>query len=229
VYYAKGNLWIAKFPSLNDDKDIGAWEMIVNTMAADAGIRVAESQAHKFSGRYHTFLTRRFDRKNVDSRIHFASAMTMPGYKDGLNFHDGVSYLDIAGFLERNGADVARDLEELWRRIVFNICISNIDDHLRNHGFILTPQGWILSPAFDMNPVETGTGLTLNISENDNTLDLSLALSVCDYFRLKRTQAGQIIQQARQAVGQWRKLADRYRVARSEQELMSNAFRAINT
>lgn len=226
VVDTKGHLWIAKFPSLNDDKNIGAWEMIVNSLASNAGIKVAESQVQKFSGRYHTYLSKRFDRIPDGSRIHFASAITMLGYTDGVDFHQGVSYLEIAGFLERNGANVNRDLEELWRRIVFNICISNVDDHLRNHGFLLTPQGWTLSPAYDMNPVETGTGLKLNISENDNALDIQLALSVSEYFRLKKTRAGEIVKEVQGAVRQWRKLADQYQISRGEQELMAKAFRA---
>lgn len=226
VVDTKGHLWIAKFPSLNDDKNIGAWEMIVDLLASNAGIKVAESQAQKFSGRYHTFLSKRFDRTLQGSRIHFASAMTMLGYTDGVDFHQGASYLEIAGFLERNGANVNQDCEELWRRIVFNICISNVDDHLRNHGFLLTPQGWILSPAYDMNPVETGTGLKLNISENDNALDLQLALSVSKYFRLKKARAEEIVKEVQNAVSQWRKLADQYQISRSEQQLMTKAFQA---
>lgn len=222
----RGHLWIAKFPSINDDKNIGAWEMIVNTLAENSGIRIAESRAQRFLGDNHTFLTKRFDRTPKGDRIHFASAMTMLGYTDGVDFHQGISYLEIAGFLERNGADVDNDLEELWRRIVFNICISNVDDHLRNHGFLLTPQGWVLSPAFDMNPVETGTGLKLNISETDNALDLQLALSVCEYFRLKIPRAQEIIGHVKRAVSQWRHPADQYQIGRSEQELMSRAFRA---
>lgn len=222
----QGHLWIAKFPSINDDKNIGAWEMIVNTLAENSGIRIAESRAQRFLGHNHTFLTRRFDRTTQGDRIHFASAMTMLGYTDGVDFHQGISYLEIAGFLERNGADVNNNLEELWRRIVFNICISNVDDHLRNHGFLLTPQGWVLSPAFDMNPVETGTGLKLNISETDNALDLQLALSVCEYFRLKAPRAEEIINHVRYEVSQWRHLADLYQIGRSEQESMSRAFRA---
>lgn len=224
VVDTKGHLWIAKFPSLNDNKNIGAWEMIVNSLASNAGIKVAESQVQKFSGRYHTYLSKRFDRIPDGSRIHFASAMTMLGYTDGVDFHQGVSYLEIAGFLERNGANVNHDLEELWRRIVFNICISNVDDHLRNHGFLLTPQGWTLSPAYDMNPVETGTGLKLNISENDNALDIQLALSVSEYFRLKKTRAEEIVKAVQGAVRQWRKLADQHQISRGEKELMAKAF-----
>lgn len=222
----QGHLWIAKFPSLNDNRNVGAWEMIANQLAENAGIRVAKAQAIVFSGRHHTFLTKRFDRTLEGSRIHFASAMTMLGYTDGVDFHQGVSYLEIVAFLERNGASVANDLEELWRRVVFNICISNVDDHLRNHGFLFTPQGWTLSPAYDMNPIETGTGLKLNISENDNALDLELALHVHPYFRLKRTRAVEIINEVKQAVKQWKVLANNYQIGRAEMETMSRAFRA---
>jgi serine/threonine-protein kinase HipA len=226
VVDSQGNLWIAKFPSVNDNRNIGAWEMIVNTLAENSGIHTAESQAQRFLGNNHTFLTKRFDRTPDGERIHFASAMTMLGHTDGVDFHQGVSYLEIVGFLERNGVNVGADLEELWRRIIFNICISNVDDHLRNHGFLLTPQGWALSPVFDINPVETGTGLKLNISENDNSLDIQLALSVCEYFRLKRARAEVIVGEIRQAVRQWKKMADQYQIGRTEQGLMSRAFRA---
>ena len=113
---------------------------------------------------------------------------------------DGVSYLELVEFIQTNGANVTKDLEQLWRRIVFNICISNTDDHLRNHGFILTDTGWILSPAYDSNPAETGIGLKLNISEHDNSLDLELALQVSEYFRLSDKQAKEIIIEVKRAV-----------------------------
>jgi serine/threonine-protein kinase HipA len=112
-------------------------------------------------------------------------ALTFLGHVDGEDHTEGVSYLELVDFITTKGANVHEDLEQLWRRIVFNICVSNTDDHLRNHGFILTDRGWILSPAYDINPVETGTGLKFNISENDNALDLNLAIEVCPYFRLR--------------------------------------------
>ena len=155
----KKNLWIAKFPSKSDIKDIGGWEMVTNELARKAGLNVAVSKVQKFSSKYYTFLTKRFDRTNTGERIHYASAMTMLGYVDGNNFQDRVSYLEIVDFLTRNGANIESDLTELWQRIVFNVFVSNTDDHLRNHGFILTARGWILSPAFDINPNEDGSGL----------------------------------------------------------------------
>ena len=117
------------------------------------------------------------------------------------------------------------DLTELWRRIVFNICVANTDDHLRNHGFLLTAQGWRLSPAYDLNPVPYGRGLTLNISETENALDLQLALEVAPFFRLNPAQAESVMAKVVAAVRSWRAVAGRYQLSREEQELMINAFR----
>lgn len=228
VLDAKKNLWIAKFPSRNDGKDIGAWEMIVRELGVKAGVNMAESTVQKFGSKHHTFLTKRFDRTAKGERIHFASAMTLLGYKDGNDYNDGISYLELVEFIIRNGAKPEQDLEELWRRIVFSICVKNTDDHLRNHGFLLTEDGWILSPAYDVNPVETGTGLTLNISENDNSLDLNLALEVSPYFRLNKKQAHTIIEAVRNSVNDWQKLAQKFAITKEEQTLMSNAFELNN-
>ena len=217
-------LWIAKFPSRHDNRDIGAWEMVVNELARRVGINIAEGSVQKFSGHNHTFLSKRFDRTAIGERIHFSSAMTLFGYTDGTDSHDGASYLEFAEFLMKNGANVEKDLEEVWRRIVFSICIKNTDDHLRNHGFLLTEDGWVLSPAYDINPIETGTGLKLNISENDNSLDLGLALDVAPYFRLDPDKANQIIRTVKKEVNGWRALAEKYKIPKSEQEMMVNAF-----
>ncbi|MCC5931554.1 MAG: HipA domain-containing protein [Cyclobacteriaceae bacterium] len=221
----KGNLWIAKFPSKKDHDDTGAWEMVTYKMAVAAGIHMAESQAHTFSNDRHTFLTKRFDRANGGGRIHFASAMTQLGYIDGQGADEGVSYLELVEFIQRHGARVNEDLRELWKRIVFNICVSNTDDHLRNHGFLLSSDGWVLSPAYDINPVETGTGLKLNITENDNSLDLDLAMEVHEFFRLNKRDAEQIIETVRKSVRYWRDLANQYGIARAQQELKAFAFR----
>lgn len=224
VMDAKNNLWIAKFPSNFDDRDTGAWEMVVNDLAQKAGIDIAEAMIQKFSGRHHTYLTKRFDRTSTNKRIHFASAMTLLGHSDGTDYQDGASYLHLAEFIMRNGANVANDLDQLWRRIVFNICVSNTDDHLRNHGFLLTNQGWLLSPAYDINPIETGTGLKLNISENDNSLDLDLALEVAPFFRLNLPQAKRITEEIKEAVSTWQTVATQYKIGRNEQEMISRAF-----
>jgi serine/threonine-protein kinase HipA len=147
--------------------------------------------------------------------------MTLLGHSDGVG---GVSYLDLAGFIIQNGSDVNNDLKELWRRIVYNIAIKNTDDHLRNHGFILTGKGWKLSPAYDINPIYYGQGLTLNISETDNSLDFDLALSVAPYFRIDEGTAGNIISKIKKAIQQWRKIAITYKISRPEIQLMEQAF-----
>ena len=148
----------------------------------------------------------------------------MLGYNDGTNASDGANYLEIAKFIIQHGANVDNDLEELWRRIVFNICVSNTDDHLRNHGFLLIKNGWILSPAFDINPNESGTGLSLNISENDNSLDLDLAIEVAEYFRLKEKRAIEIIETTKNTVRNWRTIVKKIGIPKEELELMSPAF-----
>ncbi|MCE2733101.1 MAG: type II toxin-antitoxin system HipA family toxin [Flammeovirgaceae bacterium] len=221
----KGQLWIAKFPSRNDNKDIGAWEKVVHDLAKKSSLHVAEALAESFYSKQHTFLTKRFDRNAKGERTHFASAMTLLGQTDGTNYKHGVSYLDLAEFIIRNGAQPNQDLEELWRRIVFYICVSNTDDHLRNHGFLLTPNGWKLSPAYDINPVETGTGLSLNISETDNALDLDLARDVAPYFRVSAKKAEQIINGIKKAVSNWKDVATKQGISKREQEMMAHAFR----
>lgn len=218
------NLWIAKFPSKNDGEDVGAWEMVVYELAIQCGIKMAECKAQKFSSNQHTFLTKRFDRTSDGKRIHFASAMTLLGYSDGADASIGVSYLELVDFIIKNGAKVTNDLKQLWKRIVFSICVSNTDDHLRNHGFLLTEKGWVLSPAYDINPVETGSGLKLNISEDDNALDLDLALQVAPYFRLKKDESEIIINTVKTIVSNWRTVANKYGISRLEQENKANAF-----
>jgi serine/threonine-protein kinase HipA len=220
----KKNLWIAKFPSKSDNKDIGGWEMVTNELAKNVGMNVAVSKVQKFSSKHYTFFTKRFDRTDLDDRIHYASAMTMLGYVDGNNFQNGVSYLEIVEFLTKNGANIKSDLTELWQRIVFNVFVSNTDDHLRNHGFILTEKGWILSPAFDINPNEDGSGLSLNISLDDNSLDLDLTLEVAEYFRLTNDEALKKIENIKKSVKNWRNVANKYQLPKSEQELMAKVF-----
>lgn len=220
-------LWIAKFPSSQDTHDVGAWEAVVNGLAGRAGLQVAEGRAQRFNSRHHTYLSRRFDRTADGQRLHFASAMTLLGYTDGSNHQDGASYLEMAELLLTQGARVAQDLAELWRRIVFNICISNTDDHLRNHGFLLTPGGWHLAPAYDLNPIPYGQGLRLNISETSNALDLDLARDVAPHFRLKPAQAEAVLNQVVTAVRSWPALADACHLSREEQGTMSRAFAAV--
>jgi serine/threonine-protein kinase HipA len=220
----QNNLWIAKFPSRFDDTDVGAWEMIAYQIALEAGITMSECKALRFNSENSTFLTKRFDREK-EKRIHFASAMTCLGKMDGNDHATGTSYLELAEFIIRSGSQVAADLEELWRRIVLNICISNVDDHLRNHGFFLEKAGWRLSPAYDINPAAAGEGLKLNISAHDNSQDLDLALSVIEYFRIDETKAHKILKKVKSAASKWRKHADQLGIPKRKQDLMARAFR----
>lgn len=224
VIDTKGQLWIAKFPSGNDERNMGGWEKVTQILAEKCGVIMAEGKAQKFNSKHHTFLNKRFDRNETGERIHFASAMTLLGYNDGADHKDGVSYLELAEFISRHGAQPDFDIKQLWKRIVFYICISNTDDHLRNHGFLLSNKGWILSPAYDINPEPLNKGLTLNISETDNSLELDLAREVAESFRLNKKQAEKIIEEVIKAVSQWRTLATSLQISKEEQEAMAGAF-----
>jgi len=222
-----GDLWIAKFPGRSDQRDIAAWEMLTHQLASHASLRLAQADLQSFGNGYRTFLTRRFDRvpgSRGRKRLHFASAMTLLGHTDGDDHFAGASYLELVEFLTRQGAQPADDLQELWRRIVFSIAVSNTDDHLRNHGFLFTENGWTLSPAYDLNPDPTGTGMSLNISETDNALSFDLALEVAPFFRLKPATANAILKQVTTAVGEWRNHARILGISRSEQEVMAHTF-----
>lgn len=225
----RGHPWIAKFPSRRDEINIGKWEYLVYQLAQSAGVETTQSDVRHFSGEYDTFLSKRFDRTEGGERVHFASAMTLLGKKDGDGGDTGVSYLDLADFLIRHGAQANKDLEQLWRRIVFYICVSNTDDHLRNHGFLLQERGWVLSPAYDINPVATGGGLALNISRDDNGLSLDLVRSVAPVFRLKDGRAEEIIGEVINAVRRWPDLAKQYKIPSREVTLMKNAFRVADS
>jgi serine/threonine-protein kinase HipA len=199
VFDEQNSLWIAKFPSRYDDHDIAVWEYVTYQLALKSGIEMAECRLEKFNSRHHTFLTKRFDRV-ADRRLHFSSAMTQLGFKDG---EQGASYLDLAQFLTEQGLNTKSDLEQLWRRIVFSIAVSNTDDHLRNHGFIFSGGGWALSPAYDINPTTPANGLHLFISEDDNSLSYDLAMDVIDFFRLTKPQAHRILDQVRASIATW--------------------------
>ena len=219
-----GQPWIAKFPSKHDSVNKGAWEYLAYRLAVDAGINMAESRLEHITGSYHTFFTKRFDRQKQD-RIHFASAMTMTGKNEELIRDETPSYLDIVEFIQFSGAHVTEDLHQLWKRLIFNILISNTDDHLRNHGFILTPEGWRLSPAFDINPSIDKEGLALNIDMDKNSLDIDLAKSVGAYFRMEEIEMDSVIEQVRSVVSGWQKLAAEIGIPRGEQMVMTAAFK----
>lgn len=218
----QGHLWIAKFPNLNDTHDVGAWEMVCYELALAAGVDMFPSEIRQFSSGHHTFLTKRFDREG-EKRLHFSSAMTQLQYYDGEQ-SQGASYLEIAEFISNCGAQTEADLAQLWRRIVFNIAVSNTDDHLRNHGFLLTKNGWKLSPAYDLNPIVGKHGLHLNITDADNALDYQLAFDVKDFFRLSQTQTTQIYDEVLIAVKQWQTVAKQLGISRAEQAMKKSAF-----
>lgn len=215
--------WIAKFPSKNDTIDKAAWEYLAYQLAIQSGIDMAECKIEKINEPYHTFFTKRFDRDGME-RLHFASAMTMTGNNEETIKQNPASYLDLVEFIENHGVHIKENLAQLWRRIVFNISISNTDDHLRNHGFMLSKEGWILSPAYDLNPSIDKDGLALNIDMDNNALDFELAKSVGEYFRLTTKEMDQILTEVTTVVKNWSLIAKQIGIPRSEQELMANAF-----
>jgi serine/threonine-protein kinase HipA len=219
-----GQLWIAKFPSKNDTIDKAKWEYLVYRLALIAGISMSESRIEQVAGNYYTFFTKRFDRVKGE-RIHFASAMTMTGNNEETLRDKRASYLDLSLFIQDHGGNIKEDLTELWRRIVFNIAISNTDDHLRNHGFIIENGQWRLSPAFDVNPSIDKEELALNIDDTSGILDFELALSVSEFFRLSNEEAASNLSRVRKAIGNWEKLAKQLGIPRAQIDMMRSAFR----
>lgn len=218
-------LWIAKFPSKNDDYDVGAWEMVVHDLAELCKLNVPSATIEKFSNIGSTFLVQRFDR-NKEKRIHFASAMTMLGKQDGADAREGNSYLEIVSFLKANGVSPKEDIRELWKRIVFSMLVSNTDDHFRNHGFILERNGWKLSPVYDINPNIYGEHLTLNVDDVNSNIDLDLVISSAYYYGIEESEAKEIVEEFKIIIrDNWKKLAKNYGVHRSEIEYMKPAFR----
>lgn len=226
VVDTKDQLWIAKFPSKNDENDTGAWEMVSHDLAALCGLNVPEAKLEKFSPLGSTFLIKRFDRMG-SKRVHFASAMTLLGKTDGASAADGSSYLDIAAFIKSYGAQPKKDLGELWKRIVFNMAVTNTDDHLRNHAFILTDKGCILSPLYDVNPVTYGDELSLNVDEEDNSISIDLAVQTAVRFGISESdaeaQAEEILKIVRD---NWEKTAAGYGLTSRQIEEMRPAFSA---
>jgi len=229
VQFPNGDLWIAKFPGRNDDRDVGAWERVVWELGKKSGLNLPDSECLDLGVDHRTFLIKRFDRlpgTSAKVRLHFASAMTLLGYQDGDNHQSGVNYLELCDWISTHGAQPQKDLQELWKRILFSMFVSNTDDHLRNHGFLLTPKGWKLSPAFDLNadPFGSQTGLSLNVNEDDNRLDPDLAKEVSIYFGVSNTDANQSIEHVRSIVSNWRAVARKMKIGRAEIEMMEPAF-----
>lgn len=218
------DLWMAKFPSKHDEYDIGKWEMVAFDLAKMCKIDVPEHKIVSYSKYGSTILTKRFDRIK-EKRVAFMSAMTALGKDDGDDASSGVSYLDIASFIKANGINVAEQLEELYRRIAFNIAISNTDDHLRNHGFVVDGTHWKLSPAYDLNPTPYGNYLSLLIDQNTNDMNYDALLSTHDQYFLSTDKAKEIIDEINNTVASsWEPLAKKYNIASQSISYMKNAF-----
>lgn len=211
-----GHLWIAKFPSRKDDYDMALWEHFCHILARNAYIHVAETELFTVDGGYHALLSKRFDRTDDGCRIHFASAMTMTGLTDGDNYETGHGYLDIVDFILSNCTNVEDNLEELYRRVAFNICVGNSDDHFRNHGFLLTKKGWTLAPAYDLNPTNNETQ-SLLVNVNSNEANLEILQDACDDYFISSDKAARIIELVKIAVKDWRKVANTLQIPQSEQ------------
>lgn len=220
----KGNLCIAKFPSRKDDYDAGLWEHFSHLLAQKAGIEVAQTKVLGGLGKYHTFLSRRFDRKDEAKRVHFASSMSLLGLKDGDNAQGGYGYLDMVDFILQGCCDVEQNLQELYRRVAFNMCIGNSDDHFRNHGFLLTQKGWTLSPAYDMNPT-LNEYQSLLVNESSNKADISVLLDSCESYLIKKEIAANIIQEVQTAVSGWESLAVQLQILVREMTLFKDRFK----
>ena len=219
---ADGQLWLAKFPGANDEYDVGRWEFITWQLARQAGISRPDAKLLPLSADGHTFAVRRFDRDNQGRRIHYASAMTMLNAIDS----EGVGYRDIADEIGLSGAAgaIADDLEQLFRRVIFNILVGNRDDHLRNHGFLRMDGGWRLSPAFDVNPNPHKDVHVLGVAGDDPTPDTGGALADHRHYRLTKARAGEIADQVRKVVAGWRTVAKAARAPDAEIDLMEPVF-----
>ena len=216
-------LYIAKFPSRKDDYDVGLWEHFSHLLAKKAGVNAADTRVISTSDKYHALLSRRFDRREDGKRIHFASAMTLLGLNDGDNANTGHGYLDIVDFILQNCTNVEDNLQELYRRVAFNICIGNTDDHFRNHGFLLTAKGWTLAPAYDINPT-LNEYQSLLINSYTNKSDLNELLNSCEEYMLQKHIARQIISEVLNTVKYWQSLSNRLGIIRTEQNVFYTIF-----
>ena len=216
-----GSCWLGKFPSRDDRYDVGAWEFVVHELAREAKIEVPRARLEKLTTRYGTFCVARFDRNKGHRRM-FASAMTLLDRRDGAD----ASYLDIAQLIADQGASkhVKEDLAQLFRRVVFNVLVSNRDDHLRNHGFLRTASGWRLAPAFDLNPNLDKHEHALLFDEASAEPHIDAVLATAEYYRLSAKQAGEVASNVNAVVKTWKATAVSAGLGRSEIQRMALAF-----
>ena len=201
-----GKLYVAKFPSKKDLENTELIEHFSHRLAATAGISVAKTRTIKISKDRDLLLSERFDRSSEGKRIHFASAMSLLGFDDGAGSNTGNGYLDIVDFILQGCVDAGKNLRELYRRVAFNVMFGNTDDHFRNHGFLLTPKGWTLSPAYDINPGAKSYQCLL-IDQSTEESDIKVLLSACNNYMLEEQEASEIIEEVRAAIKDWRKTA----------------------
>jgi len=212
---------IAKLPRRGRDEwDVMGWERVTLDLAAAAQLTVPRSHLVRVLGR-HVLLTQRFDRRR-GLRVGFISAMTMLEARDG----DRRSYPEIADAIETQSPAPGHDLEQLFRRMVLSVLVSNTDDHLRNHGFLREPTGWALSPAFDLNPNPKAPGaLSTTIdTDGDPAPSIERCLQTASTYRLSPTRAIQIVDEVEQATAAWRTVATRLGLPALEHEVMLEAF-----
>lgn len=218
-----GSLYIAKFPSRKDDYDADLWEHLCHLLAKRARITVADTRVLQTSEVHHTLISKRFDRTEQEKRIHFASAMTLLGLHDGDNAMNGYGYLDIVDFIIRHCTDVEGNLRELYRRVSFNICVGNSDDHFRNHDFLLTPKDWVLSPVYDINPT-LSKHQSLLVTETSNEADLSILRDASEEYMLSRETADSIIEEVCDALKDWSSLATQLKIPKREMAIFADRW-----
>ena len=219
----EGRICVAKFPSRNDDYDVGLWEHLSHLLAKEAGVEAAETSVIETGKKYHALLSKRFDRTVEGRRKHFASAMTLLGLTDGCDAKSGNGYLDIVDFILQNCCDVEQNLRQLYRRVAFNIAIGNSDDHFRNHGFLLTSRGWTLSPAYDMNPTMNEYQALL-INSTTNHADLQVLLDSSEEYMIGKDDAVHIIEEVKAGVKYWKSIATRLGIAKREMDVFEQVY-----
>lgn len=219
----EGKLCVAKFPSRRDDYDVALWEHHSHLLAKEAGVTAAVTRVINSGDKYHVLLSKRFDRTEEGRRIHFASAMTLLGLTDGCDAKSGNGYLDIVDFILQNCCDVNENLRQLYRRVAFNIAIGNSDDHFRNHGFLLTPRGWTLAPAYDMNPtLSEYQSLLINSSTNESNLQILLDSS--EEYMISREEALTIITEVLKGISKWQGIAVGLGISKREIDMFRHVY-----
>ena len=221
-----GTLWIAKFPSRTDRRDVAAWEHVYARLASDAGIEVPPTQLLSITGEQRTFATSRFDRTEHGRRL-YASALTMTGSMDT----SATDYIEIADAISRHAAPefVRADLEQFYRRMTFNVLAGNRDDHLRNHGFLRCTEGWRLAPAFDLNPAREMREHAIAVNGRTVAPTASDLLEVRAFFGLSDAEARSIVREVAAAVSRWREVASATRIGRPEQDQVAGALTALDS